>query len=75
MPIGLGLVGVGYAARDALVGRGAGITALYLLAVGTGIGTCYPIMNTVSRASSNTDIPGSRCRRCSLGSALGTAVF
>ncbi len=80
MPIGLALAGVGYGLLATLSSTAApGITALYLLAVGTGIGTCYPIMNTVvTSVVERTDIGvamSSVMFSRSLGGALGAAVF
>ena len=80
MPIGLTLAGTGYGLLATVSATTApGIVALYLGAVGTGIGTCYPIMNTVvTSVVERTDIGvamSSVMFSRSVGGALGAAIF
>jgi EmrB/QacA subfamily drug resistance transporter len=80
MPIGLTLAGVGYYVLSTVSATTApGLVALYLGAVGTGIGTCYPIMNTVvTSVVERTDIGvamSSVMFSRAVGGALGAAVF
>jgi EmrB/QacA subfamily drug resistance transporter len=80
MPIGMTATALGFFLMATMnAGTPAVVAGIYLAAVGIGIGTCYPILNTaVQNAAGPRDIglaTSSVMFSRSLGGAFGAAVF